>query len=172
MKEGWVYFLRCGTLMKIGFSIDPLKRIWQIIRSGHREITAVPGVDLTDIECLGILPGAPELEEALHIKFADLKWAGEWFICDTRRVAALSPEPLRIPLERNVRTDMDKIGIPWGRLNDKLSVPCVLNMADQMRPPHGGVWLRCETHDWHFVRSVASRTEFVPKKAEWTVTYA
>jgi len=60
---GWVYFVRFGDRIKIGYSTKP-----------HRRLRNLP-VDAV----LGAIPGSLESERALHVKFGGSRIVGEWF---------------------------------------------------------------------------------------------
>jgi hypothetical protein len=62
-RRGFVYFLRQGGLVKIGFSSNPEKRQ-----------KTLGGGDL-----LATLPGYPVDERSMHDRFALLRMHGEWF---------------------------------------------------------------------------------------------
>lgn len=61
--EGVVYFVRLGSLIKIGFTRHLAGRLR----------------DLPHEEVLGILQGTMAREKALHRRFAHLRHHGEWF---------------------------------------------------------------------------------------------
>jgi hypothetical protein len=64
----FVYFIRGGEHIKIGWSKDPLKRLEQL-RTG----CPYP------LEMLGCMAGEESDERALHEHFAHLRERGEWF---------------------------------------------------------------------------------------------
>lgn len=64
-----VYFLRHGSLIKIGFSSDLPKRVGAII-------SGTPG----NVVFLGHMPGGREVEAHLHGVFAEQRFSGEWFM--------------------------------------------------------------------------------------------
>lgn len=68
---GFVYFLRCGDFVKIGFSAQPKRRL------RHLQ-TATP----FDFELLGMHPGLRWQEQQLHKIFASLRHRHEWFRVD------------------------------------------------------------------------------------------
>jgi hypothetical protein len=68
---GFVYFLRCGGFIKIGFSADPKRRLRYLQ-------TATP----FDFELLGAHPGLKWHEQQLHKVFASLRHRHEWFRAD------------------------------------------------------------------------------------------
>lgn len=67
-RPGFVYFLRFGDRVKIGFSTDPQNRVRAL---PHDEI-------------LAIVPGTRLNERQMHAAFADLRITGEWFHADER----------------------------------------------------------------------------------------
>lgn len=68
---GFVYFLRCGDFVKIGFSANPKRRLRYLQ-------TAMP----FNFELLGAHPGTKWHEQQLHKIFASLRHRHEWFCAD------------------------------------------------------------------------------------------
>lgn len=66
---GFVYFLRCGDFVKIGFSTKPEARIRYLQ-------TATP----FNFELVGRHPGTRHHEKQLHKIFASLRHRHEWFL--------------------------------------------------------------------------------------------
>ncbi|MFF9240089.1 GIY-YIG nuclease family protein [Streptomyces sp. NPDC014801] len=62
-RECWVYYVRCGRLIKIGMTTNLANRFGSIRPN----------------EVLAIEPGGAELERALHKQFAALRAGGEYF---------------------------------------------------------------------------------------------
>lgn len=74
---GPVYFFRCGPYIKIGYSIDPLRRLREI-RTGIG--TKVPDdIDRTRTVLVQTEPGGRNRERDLHKQFKHLHHWGEWF---------------------------------------------------------------------------------------------
>jgi len=70
--QGWVYFIRSGDLVKIGYSTDVAYRARQLrtLSAGRCVLVAAH-------------PGTQKDEFALHKRFSSLRQHGEWFIwCD------------------------------------------------------------------------------------------
>lgn len=65
---GFVYFLRCGEFVKVGYSRQPKKRLATLQ-------TATPH----DVELLGRLPGTMAQERAVHRCLQHLHHRNEWF---------------------------------------------------------------------------------------------
>lgn len=63
-----IYFVRAGSYVKIGYAIDPRKRI--------PELAVGNPVDLV---VLGVMPGEASDERILHRKFSEHRVRGEWF---------------------------------------------------------------------------------------------
>lgn len=63
-----VYFVRHGSLIKIGFSSHLRQRIGEII-------AGIPGT----VEFLGYMPGDRDMEAHLHGVFSAQRFSGEWF---------------------------------------------------------------------------------------------
>lgn len=80
-KAGFVYFIRAGERVKIGFSQDVRRRVSQLQ-------TFFP----EDLELLHVEPGSPMLEHALHRKFAALEIKREWFRLEAPIVAYVARE--------------------------------------------------------------------------------
>lgn len=78
-RAGYVYFLRCGRRVKIGFSGDPLARLLSLQ-------TGLPGI----IDAFVFVPAFASDERRLHRKFAFHRKAREWFAFtpDLRQVMA------------------------------------------------------------------------------------
>lgn len=66
--RGYVYFIRVGSYIKIGFSTRPLDRI-RSLQTSHYE----------DLKIVGTLEASRDFEGELHAHFADLRVRGEWF---------------------------------------------------------------------------------------------
>jgi hypothetical protein len=67
-RPGYVYVIRFGDRVKIGFSTDPDNRMRAL---PHDEVLAV-------------LPGTRLNERQMHVAFADLRITGEWFHLNDR----------------------------------------------------------------------------------------
>jgi hypothetical protein len=67
-RPGFVYFIRMGDAVKIGFSADVGKRL-----NGIQ--TACPG----PAEVIKIIPGSDQTERYFHVHFANYRQQGEWF---------------------------------------------------------------------------------------------
>lgn len=66
--SGFIYAIRCGEFVKLGYATNPWKRRLQI-----RLCNPYP------CEMLGFSPGTLDDEKALHSKFAEYRHRGEWF---------------------------------------------------------------------------------------------
>lgn len=67
-NSGYVYVLRSGFFIKIGYSTNPVERIGSIV-------TSTPD----DCEMLFLVPGNLKLEKRLHREFAACHYRREWF---------------------------------------------------------------------------------------------
>lgn len=67
-EAGFVYFIASPRAVKIGRSVDVPGRVGTLQRYNPDRLRV-----------LGVLPGANELERALHRHFAKLRIVGEWF---------------------------------------------------------------------------------------------
>lgn len=65
---GYVYFLRVGSAVKIGFSTSPLSRIGGLKTAMAERIDAFVSI-----------PGTRADEKALHVQFEQARKEGEWF---------------------------------------------------------------------------------------------
>jgi hypothetical protein len=76
-ESAMVYFIQAGRRVKIGQSQNPDKRLHSI-RTGYS--TKKPdGLNTSNAKLLAVEPGGLERERELHIQFAHLRVAGEWF---------------------------------------------------------------------------------------------
>lgn len=152
---GFVYFLRCGDFVKIGFSTFPN------IRIRHLK-TATP----YQVELLGKLPGTVEHEKALHRYFSSIKLPTrhEWFhlsdgICDVARngypdnLNLKAPEKTRLSdyLSQQQITQSSfalRIGVTAEAVNQWVNgkrSPRPESILDIERETEGAV----SFHDWH-----------------------
>ncbi len=76
--QGFVYFIRGGEHVKIGWSRDIAKRMRQL-----------QGASSTRLSLLGCLEGTRETEADLHQRFKRLRRHGEWFAADEKMLAAI-----------------------------------------------------------------------------------
>lgn len=72
-KQGYVYFVRLGDRVKIGYSENVPQRL-----------AAVPHE-----EVLGVIPGTMDDEQGWHQLLADYRTVGEWFRADDDVLAAI-----------------------------------------------------------------------------------
>jgi hypothetical protein len=90
-KKGWVYFIRSGKAIKIGFTTDLDQRVRRL-----QTASSAP------LELLGTVAGTLEDEQNLHRRFANLQLRGEWFrghssLMAYIREATEIPEPAAAP---------------------------------------------------------------------------
>jgi hypothetical protein len=78
-RPGYVYFMRMGDSVKIGFSTDVGKRLKAIQ-------TACP----MPAKVIKIIPGSDQTERYFHHHFAAYRQSGEWFQLDGELAAFLS----------------------------------------------------------------------------------
>lgn len=67
-RSGYVYFLRCGEFVKIGYSETPLDRV-----------AAIAAGSIGDHKLLGLVRGGITMEKQLHQRFKAFRHKGEWF---------------------------------------------------------------------------------------------
>lgn len=72
-KSGWVYFVKFGDRIKVGYSTDPRKRL-----------SSVP-----HDERIGCVPGTLEDEAAWHDLLRDFRITGEWFRAEPEVLATI-----------------------------------------------------------------------------------
>jgi hypothetical protein len=72
-RPGYVYFIRFGDRVKIGYTTDFARR----------------RTELPHDAVLGVIPGTLDDEAAWHRLFADLRIKGEWFHADRELLAAI-----------------------------------------------------------------------------------
>jgi hypothetical protein len=89
-KKGWVYFVRNGKAIKIGFTTDLDQRLKRLQTASS-----------STLELLGAVAGTLEDEQNLHRRFANLQIRGEWFRGHTSlmayiREATKAPEPAEV----------------------------------------------------------------------------
>ncbi len=65
---GYVYFIRAGDHVKVGYSAQPLDRL-QTLQTSHPE----------KLEILCTIPGSIKTERSLHARFQSYRVRGEWF---------------------------------------------------------------------------------------------
>lgn len=66
--HGFVYFLKCQSFIKVGYSSTPTERA-----------TKLNGSLPFDIELVGFIYGGTDLERSLHVLWKDHRHKGEWF---------------------------------------------------------------------------------------------
>lgn len=71
-----VYFVRCGQHIKIGYSVDPKRRIRNL---PYSVILPADFNHAAELEVLRVIDGGFDVESALHKRFHHLRVAGEWF---------------------------------------------------------------------------------------------
>lgn len=67
-KVGFVYFIKSGSQVKIGFTKDPAQRLAKLRNGNPHELTL-----------LGSVPGTDDTESFFHQMFAHYRTGGEWF---------------------------------------------------------------------------------------------
>lgn len=75
----FVYYIQCGSFLKIGHSIDPETRCEQLRRGGKAQR---PSLWVGNPQLIAYLPGNVRRERELHQQFAHLRDQGEWFELD------------------------------------------------------------------------------------------
>lgn len=73
----FVYYIQCGSFIKIGTSINPESRVDQLRRGGK---AIRPSLWVEDPRLIAYVPGNVAKERELHRQFASLRDNGEWFL--------------------------------------------------------------------------------------------
>jgi hypothetical protein len=73
-----VYFVERHGFVKIGTTQNLAARIASIDRGS----AAIPGMTLTPVSVLAVMPGGHAVERAIHALFEHLRYDGEWFLLD------------------------------------------------------------------------------------------
>lgn len=101
---GYVYFIRSGQSVKIGFSRDVKKRLQQLKTGAAHKVSILAAV-----------PGTMDTEAYFHRMFAEYRMSGEWFRYEgeLKRFAALMPARSETP---------DRSGAAYHDLSDEFSL--------------------------------------------------
>ena len=75
----FVYYIQCGSFIKIGTSINPESRCNQLERGGK---AIRPSVWVGNPRLIAYMPGNVTKERDLHREFAGSRDQGEWFLMD------------------------------------------------------------------------------------------
>lgn len=75
----FVYYIQCGSFLKIGTSINPEKRCDQLRRGGK---ATRPSLWVGNPRLIAYVPGNVAKERELHHQFAAKRDQGEWFVLD------------------------------------------------------------------------------------------
>ncbi len=68
LNPGYVYFIRCGDIVKIGYAKDPLKRM-----------SDLQSANPTELLLEGAIEGTFATETTTHYHFSPIRVRGEWF---------------------------------------------------------------------------------------------
>jgi len=79
----FVYYIQCGSFVKIGTSINPEKRCDQLRRGGK---AVRPSLWVGNPRLIAYYPGNVAAERELHRQFAAKRDQGEWFLLDEELV--------------------------------------------------------------------------------------
>jgi len=87
-EHGYVYFMRSGNVVKIGFSTNPRGRV-KSLRTARPEASFI----------CKIVKGGPATERKFHERFAAYRQAGEWFDLsgDLARYLERCIHPIELP---------------------------------------------------------------------------
>ena len=95
--SGYVYFLRSGSHMKIGFSSDVKARVTKL-QTGNPE----------RISFIGARPGSPDDEARIHDVFAEYRDTGEWFTNGIRLARSMG----LLEQHNGFHTKLDHVRLP------------------------------------------------------------
>lgn len=73
----FIYYIQCGSFIKIGTSINPESRCDQLRRGGK---AIRPSIWVEDPRLIAYVPGNVAKERSLHREFASYRDQGEWFV--------------------------------------------------------------------------------------------
>jgi len=79
----FVYYIQCGSFIKIGTSINPESRVAQLRRGGK---AIRPSLWVGNPRLIAYLPGNVSKERELHREFAHARDNGEWFVINEELV--------------------------------------------------------------------------------------
>ncbi|WP_036405291.1 GIY-YIG nuclease family protein [Microbispora rosea] len=94
LRRQVTYFVERHGFVKIGTTSDLRSRIASL----NRGDSAIPGMTVSPVNLLAVMPGGRPVERAIHQTFAKLRFDGEWFLFDeplvgfVRSVAAAAEE--------------------------------------------------------------------------------
>jgi predicted XRE-type DNA-binding protein len=111
---GFVYCIgeRAGSLVKVGYSADPLSRLNKLRADNPREI-----------RLLGVIAGDTALEAQLHERFAALHVRGEWFEDREGQISrCFGPLPVEQIEVTDLRSWLKANGITQAELADHIGV--------------------------------------------------
>lgn len=77
-RDHVVYFVERGGLVKIGTTC----KLGNRIASLNRGDSAIPGMIVSPVNQLAVMPGGRAVERSIHATFAKLRHAGEWFVLE------------------------------------------------------------------------------------------
>lgn len=93
VSVGYVYFIKSGPRVKIGFSTDVISRLSNL-KVGNPN----------DTKLLAAIPGTEDTEAYFHKMFASYREQGEWFLIDGLLKTMLKTMPTSVTLpERKAR---------------------------------------------------------------------
>ena len=144
---GYIYFIETvdGRFVKIGFSVDPYRRLSQLgtLRPGEFEL-----------RILGWIPGTFETERWLHDKFVAARENGEWFTS--------TPE---------LRTFIKAVGLLTSEEtpDDPNTNAPQFDQGKTCRYP-SGFWRRTNYRERHFVTNAGTvgKLQRGPSERNWT----
>lgn len=88
MTPTFVYVIRFGRYVKVGWSQDPHGRMRKL--RYERRLAHPVDADMKDCEVLGWIPGAESLERKMHHVLKEYRVRGEFFLLPESLMAALA----------------------------------------------------------------------------------
>ena len=118
----FVYYIQCGSFMKIGTSINPESRCDQLRRGGK---AMRPSIWVGDPQLIAYEPGNVNKECALHKQFAEYRDLGEWFVLNdslAEHVAEIQQQQCLMELQlHNARYENQVSSGIWPKVELNLS---------------------------------------------------
>lgn len=105
VKFDRVYYIRCGDLVKIGYSNDPAARL-RSLQTGSP----------SRLELMVTEPGGRAVESARHEQFSDWRTEGEWFMLVPEVLEHLRALGWRDEVDPKF-SDAEELGLLWARLS-------------------------------------------------------
>ena len=106
----FIYYIQCGSFIKIGTSINPESRCNQLRRGGK---AIRPSIWVEDPRLIAYVPGNVAKERSLHREFAGQRDQGEWFV--------INEELIEHVAEAQMQQCLMEVGIHNKHYEDKVA---------------------------------------------------